>query len=335
MLEELKKEFTPFKFLVILLIISVSIYLLQIFSLVLGNFSDLIFVIVLAWLLSFILEPAVNLTSRSLKLPKIWAALMAYLLLGILISVMIFIFIPLVSSQFQTLSKIVPQYFSAYPQFVNIWNNFVKNSASTFILFIPSVATILIDAVLVLFLSFYLIVDKERLNSEIYKLTPRGWHKNLQFIQKVVDETFASFLQIQFIFGVIAGITTWLVLAIFAIDFAPSIALLSGILTIIPLAGPILALIPPVFVALATNPQNPSIAVIIFIILLIIQQVIFNYIGPKLMSKAFKLHPIIVLLSIIVGFKIAGAFGAIFIVPILGIMVIVFKELGHYFVNPH
>jgi predicted PurR-regulated permease PerM len=333
MIEEFKKEFTPFKFLNILLIIAVSIYLLQIFSVVIGNFSDLIFVIVLAWLLSFILEPVVNLTTRVLKLSTVWAALFVYILLGALTSLMIFIFIPLVSSQLQTLSKIVPQYFSTFPQFVKTWNDFVNNSINTFILFIPSVANILIDAVLILFLSFYFVVDKDRINAEAYRLTPRRWHQNLQLIQKVIDETFASYLQIQFIFGVIAGLTTWLVLAILGINFAPSVAFLSGLLTIIPLVGPILALVPPVFITLATNPQNPSIAIIVFIILLIIQQVIFNYIGPKLMGKAFKLHPIIVLLSIIVGFKIAGAFGAIFIVPILGILVIVFKELGHYFIN--
>jgi predicted PurR-regulated permease PerM len=88
-------------------------------------------------------------------------------------------------------------------------------------------------------------------------------------------------------------------------------------------------------VAVATNPNNPIIAVLIFAILLIVQQIMLNYLGPKLMGKAFKLHPIIVLLSFIVGYKIAGAFGAIFIVPILAILVIVFKELEHYFVNPH
>jgi predicted PurR-regulated permease PerM len=124
-------------------------------------------------------------------------------------------------------------------------------------------------------------------------------------------------------------------MSIFSVYYAPSAAFLSGILTIIPLIGPILALIPPVFIALATNPQNPTIAGIILVVLLIIQQVMFNYLGPRLMSKAFKLHPIIVLLSIIIGFKVAGAFGAIFIIPILGILVLVFKELGHYFVNPH
>jgi predicted PurR-regulated permease PerM len=98
--------------------------------------------------------------------------------------------------------------------------------------------------------------------------------------------------------------------------------------------GPILGLLPPAFVALALHPENPILAVAIFAVLLLIQQIIFNTLGPKLMEKAFKLHPIIVFLSIIIGFKVAGPLGAVFVVPVLGIVVIVIKKLGYHFINP-
>ena len=334
MLEEIKREFTPFKLLVILLTIAVSIYLLQILWQVLGNFSDIIVIIVLAWFLSFILEPLVHLVARISKLPKIWSGILVYVFFGILFSVMIFIFIPVVALQFQSLSKIVPVYLSHYPKYVQTWNNAVTNSVDSFIAFIPSLATIILDIILILFLSFYLIIDREKIDEELYRLAPKSWHNNLKFVQKVINDTFSSFLQIQVIFGVIAGVTTWIVLRIFSVDFAASVALLSGILTIIPLVGPILALIPPVFVVLATNPNNTTVAILIFAILLLVQQIISNAIGPKLMGRAFKLHPIIVFLSILIGFKIAGPLGAVFVVPVLGIFVIVLKELGHYFINP-
>lgn len=334
MLEEIKKGFSTFKLLVVLLSIAVSIYLLQILWQFLGNFSDVIMIIVLAWLLSFILEPLVDLVSNSSKLPKVWSALSVYVFFAILFSVMIFIFIPLVISQFESLSKIIPIYLVSFPKFIQTWNNAVTNSLDTIISIFPSLAVVFVNIILVLFLSFYLIVDKDKINEETYRLAPKSWHKNLKFIQTVIDDTFASFLQIQVIFGIIAGISTWIVLRLFSVDFAASIAFIAGILTIIPLIGPILALIPPVFIALATNPDNPTEALFIFAILLLIQQVIFNFIGPKLMGKAFKLHPIIVFISIIIGFKIAGPLGAIFVVPVLGILVIVLKELGQYFINP-
>jgi predicted PurR-regulated permease PerM len=259
---------------------------------------------------------------------------LVYAFFASLFTLVIVTVIPILLTEFKSLSLIIPKYLAPYPNYIKTWNNALTNSVDTLVSIIPSLATFLLDAFLVLVLSFYLIVDKERINQEVYNLSPKGWHTNLKFVQKVIDETFSSFLQIQVIFGIFAGIITWIVLRIFSVDFAASVALIAGLLTIIPLLGPLIGLIPPVLVVLITNPNNPTEAILIFAILLLIQQIIFNVIGPKLMGKAFALHPIVVFISIILGFKIAGPLGAVFVVPFLGILVIVIKELGHYFINP-
>ncbi len=334
MLESLKKQYTSLRILIFLLIIAVSIYLFQIFWQVLSIFSDILVMLVLAWLLSFVLEPLVNLISRITKLSKLFSALIVYLFFGVLFAVGIFLFIPIVVLQFQSLSKVIPGFLEQYPDLIQTWNNSITKSVDIFITFLPSLATIVIDTILMLILSFYLIVDKERINNEVYNLLPKSWHKNFKFIQSVVDTTFSSFLRIQIIFGVIAWISTWIVLTIWGVDFAASASLLAGILTIIPVLGQFLGAFPPAFVVLVTRPEAPLEAVLVFAILVGIQQIAFNVIGPKLMGNAFKLHPIIVFLSIIIGFKIAGAIGAVFVVPILAIFVIVIKQLGHYFINP-
>lgn len=334
MLEELKKQYTSFKLLTLLLIIAISIYLAEIFWKVVGVFSDIIIMVVIAWLLSFILEPLVNFISKTLKFSRLISAVIVYVFFTVLISIMIFVFIPLVVNQLQSLSTVIPHYLTSYPQFLKQWNISITRSADIFISLIPSFATIIIDFLLMLILSFYLVVDKERINNELYSLTPRSWHKNLKFIQDVIDNTFSSFFRIQVIFGIIAGVSTWIVLTIFGISFAASISLIAGILTVIPVFGPFLGAFPPAFIVLVTKPQTPLEALLIYVILVLIQQIVFNVFGPKLMGNAFKLHPLVVFLSIILGFKIAGALGAVFIVPILGIIVIVFKRLGPYFINP-
>ncbi|HUD04480.1 MAG TPA: AI-2E family transporter [Patescibacteria group bacterium] len=334
MFEEIKKEFTFFKLLVFLLTIAVSIYLLGIFWQFLGNFSDVIIIALVAWLLSFILEPLVDVVSKLTRLAKLWSALIVYVFFAILFTAIVFILLPTVISQYQSLSTIIPKSLNAFPQFTKTWNNVVGHSFENLIGFLPSVATIFVDIIIILVLSFYLILDKEKISAEMYKLAPKNWHGNLKFVQETINETFASFLQIQVLFGVLAGITTWIVLRIFSIDFAASIAILAGLLTIIPLAGPLLGIVPPAFVVLVTHPENPLLAVAIAAILLLIQQITYNAVGPKLMEKAFKLHPIVVLLSILIGFKVAGAMGAVFVVPVLGIAVIVIKKLGYHFINP-
>ncbi|MBI3984570.1 MAG: AI-2E family transporter [Candidatus Levybacteria bacterium] len=334
MIENFKNQYTSFRILVILSIIAVSIYLFQIFWQVLSNFSDILVMLVLAWLLSFVLEPLVNFVSKVTKLSKLFSALIIYLFFAILFAVGIFLFIPIVIEQLQSLSKVVPKFLSTYPAFAQAWNNSIARSLDILITLLPSLATIVIDTILMLILSFYLIVDKERINNEIYSLLPMSFRKHFKFIQVVIDTTFSSFFRIQIIFGIIAAISTWIVMTAWGVNFAASASLIAGILTVIPVLGQFLGAIPPAFVVLVTRPDAPLEAVLVFAILVGIQQVAFNVLGPKLMGNAFKLHPIIVFLSIIIGFKIAGAIGAVFVVPLLAIAVIVIKQLGIYFINP-
>ena len=167
-------------------------------------------------------------------------------------------------------------------------------------------------------------MDKERISREIISLTPKNWHKLIKFTENAIDEAFASFVRIQIIFGIMSGIITWIILRILNVDFAASVAFLAGVFTVIPLVGPILAVVPPVFVAFIMDPAK---AVIVLIALLVSQQLIFNIIGSKLLSRAFKLHPAVVLISFLVGFKIGGGVGAIFAVPVLSIILIVTREI--------
>src|SRR5579862_5990435 len=118
MIEEIKKEFSLFKLLVLLLTIAVSIYLLQILWQFLGNFSDVIVIMVMAWLLSFILEPLVRTLQNYLRFSKVGAAIVVYLFFAIIFSIIIFIVFPIVATELQSLTKIVPQYFSGFPSFV-------------------------------------------------------------------------------------------------------------------------------------------------------------------------------------------------------------------------
>ncbi len=329
MLDEIKKPFTS-QLLITLLILAVGLYLFQIAWQFLANFSDVIIILVSAWILGFILEPLVERTSKLIHTTKPVAAFIVYGLFLGLIAAAIFIFIPQVTVQIERLLPILPRYFTNSPQFINHWINNVAQYFDNSLPLISSVAQFFFDLFIVIIISFYLVVDKERINKELYHMIPKKWHHHTHFVQTLINTTFASFLRVQLIFGILAGLTTWIVLRAFGIDFADSSALLAGILTMVPLIGPVLGLIPPLLVAFITDPTK---AVIIFIILLVLQQVIFNIYGPRLMSKAFKLHPIIILLSFLIGYKIAGGAGAIFAIPVFGIATVIIREISHHFLE--
>ncbi|MDO8657754.1 MAG: AI-2E family transporter [Candidatus Levybacteria bacterium] len=330
--DEIKKQSNLIRILVIFLILAVGIHLFQIGWQILGNFSDIILVIVSAWLLSFILEPVVEAINRFTRLPRIWSTLITYSLIVLIFAGFIFLLIPTVTNQIQTLTKVVPSFLETAPKYITNISGSLTGYLNNSLSIIAGVAQFFFYVILVLIISFYFIIDKEKIDQELFDITPKKWHENLKFIKTVVNNIFASFLRVQLIFGIISGLSTWLVLRILGIDFAATAGLLAGLFAIIPLVGPILAIIPPVFVALLIAPST---ALLVFLILLVIQQVIFNIIGPKLLGRSFKVHPIIILVSFLVGSKVAGGVGAIFAIPVLGIMVILIKRLSRYFLKPH
>ncbi|MCL5746703.1 MAG: AI-2E family transporter [Patescibacteria group bacterium] len=330
MFKDVQKESSLLRILILLLILAVGIYIFNIIWQLLQSVGNIIIILLISWLLSFILEPIVALISRTSRIPKTISAVIVYLLLLIIIAAAVLLFIPTITAESKTLADFIPKYLNEAPKFVRRWADTMTSFLDNSISLIPSVAQFSFYVFIVFLFSFYFVVDKEKINRELLYIAPRKWHDKIKFTQAVIEQTFASFLRIQLIFAGLAGFSTWIIFRIFNIHSAASIAFLSGIFAFIPLIGPVLALIPPIFF---TFPVNPTQSLVIFAILLVTQQIIFNIIGPKLFGKAFKLHPVIVLLSFLLGFQIAGGIGAIFAIPIIGILVITTRDLFHHLVE--
>lgn len=324
MFDDLRKEFSSLKLLTALVTIAVGIYLLRFVLEFLTNFSDIILILIFGWLVSFILEPIVDFFTKYLKIPRVAATALVFAICAVLIAFTFLLFIPDIASQFKTLEKILPDFLrSAPPQLQLGVNNFI-NSLGNYASLIPSLTQFLVNLVTVLILSFYLIVDRQNINRHFYAVLPKRYHDNVRFVQKIIDHSFASFVRLQVIWGVIGGLITWVGMTIFGVHFAASTSILTGILTAIPVIGPIIGVIPPLIVALIDKPGQ---ALLIFLFIFLIQQFIFNVFGPKLIGRAFNINPIIVLLSLLVGVKIAGFSGAIFAIPVISVVLIVGREL--------
>lgn len=325
---DLKSNNTLLRILLILGIITLSIYLFNIAWQFIGNFSDLILIFVASWILSFVLEPLADSTTRTIKLPKPFATLLVYILVTIIFASIVFLLIPQVTYQTQILLGILPSYLEHAPPFITKWGETVTTLLDNSVTFLPSIAQFFFSFFVVLIFSFYFIVDKERITGEFYSLTPKKLHGELHFLEQTLSSVFGSFLRVQVLYGVITGVLTWLVMTLLGIDFAASTSFLAGLLGIIPLIGPLLSVIPPVFITLLSNPIK---AVLFAIIMLVIQQFIYNVVGPKLLSSTFKVHPIVIIASFFVGTKIAGPTGALFAVPILGVLSLVIRRLWKHF----
>lgn len=97
----------------------------------------------------------------------------------------------------------------------------------------------------------------------------------------------------------------------------------AGLLEVIPTIGPILSAVPAILVAFGVSPVLALATLALYVL---IQQLENNLIVPKVMSKAVGLSPLIVILALMAGFKIAGIAGAVLSVPAVLLIEIIIND---------
>jgi predicted PurR-regulated permease PerM len=179
------------------------------------------------------------------------------------------------------------------------------------------IATLLIDLIVVLILSFYMALDGPRLAARFLELLPRSWRDDAVRFYAIVNNTFGGFLRAQLIQGLIYGLATAIVMTALGLDYVALASVIAAIIVLVPLIGGILGIIPPLLIALIENPDR---LLLMLLILAVIQQVLFNMVMPRLMGRIVGLHPLLVFAAILVGATVAGGWGILFGIPIAGVV---------------
>jgi predicted PurR-regulated permease PerM len=122
----------------------------------------------------------------------------------------------------------------------------------------------------------------------------------------------------------IVGFANFAGLTVLGVPYAVPLGLLAGILEAVPNLGPIYAAVPAVLVGFGVAPIT---GVAVIALAFLIQQLEAYLFVPKVMQKSAGVNPIVSLLSLIIGFKIAGVIGAVLSIPVVLTMVVLFEEL--------
>ncbi len=314
------------RILAILGIITLSWHLLTLFGSIIGAFTDIVLLIFLSWILSFILEPLViYLSNRGLK--RVTAAVIIYITIALLITVLVWIVLPTTILQLSQLLAALPSSLPPNSFLTSQVQNFLSATLSNSVSLATQVASGATGLLLVFILSFYLLISKGEISTWLKKLIPDEYEEDYQFLENVINTTFASFLRIQVSLGLVLGLITFVCLLILRVNFALSTSIAAAVLAMIPVIGAVLFLLPPALAALTISLEK---MVIVVIVLVLAAQLVYNFWAPKLFGQALKIHPIIVLLSFLVGYKIAGIWGAVFAVPITASLAIIGKDLIKY-----
>ena len=309
---------------------------------ILNTFGDLILVFFLAWLLAFILSPLVSRLAAVPFLSRTGAVLIVYIVLfGGLVILVVAIAGALASSVADFIAS-VPTLRDDLPTILAPWQARVDalgfldvnltGQAATFLDNLNNYATELAGPLqqvavaslgafatllLVIILSLYMVADRDRILSFMFRLVPPAFAADARVIETSVARSFGGFLRGQAIMGVMYAAISVIASTAFGLDYLAATSAAAGVLMAIPFFGPFAAWAPPVLVAIFAKPE----AVLgTFIIMGIGWLIVMNAVQPRIMANALQIHPIVVLGSVLVGAKVAGVGGAIFGIPIAAVL---------------
>jgi predicted PurR-regulated permease PerM len=296
---------------------------------------DILLLFLISIIMSSAMDPLVDFLAKK-KFPRALSVLLVYAVFLGLLSTIVYLLVPPINEQFHEISQS-----NFYETFVDkvggvrenlsgseigrtiesSFKSFAQGFTGTIFNTTKGVLTGLISILTVLVISFYLSAEESGMKNFIKHLTPYRHQAYVMVLVNKVQKKIGAWVLGQLILSVIIFGLTFIGLTILKVEYALVLALIAGLLEIIPYIGPFISLIPALFFAFL---QSPALALAVVILYVVIQQLENHIIVPVVMSKSVGLNPVLVILGILVGGSLGGIIGAVIAVPVIsGISVFV------------
>jgi len=288
---------------------------------------DIILLLFISIILMSALNPLVDRMER-LRIPRGMAIMLLYILLWGSIATVFASIIPALVEQTSRLIKVLPSaitsldFFDTRQQEISqqvitrvgsLPENLLKLSIGIFGNLLNVLTTIVI--------TFYLLLERKNLNKYLLVLTGDESPERATRIVNEIERRLGSWVRGQLILMVVVGVVTYIGLRILGVDIALPLAMLAGLLEIIPNIGPIVSSVPAILIAFMIHPL---LAVSTAALYFLVQFLENNLLVPKVMQKATGVNPLISILGLMIGLKLAGPVGAILAIP----TIIVVQTIG-------
>jgi len=317
-----------------------------------------------SFVIAFLLFPTVEwLADR--RVPRVWAILIVFIVIGGILVGLGAAIVPAVIAQSNALLEQLPQiserwqeditrglerfqvwlesqgvqqediqeYLSGVIPTIQEWGiNFGQRIASGIQNAVGGIVTLFTVPIIV----FYLLLDAPRIRDSLIGLAPRRTGNEIQNILNRLAAMLNHYLRGQLKLSFLMFLITTVFLYIFGVRHALLLGVLAGITEVIPIVGPIIALVPALLVSYFI-PSNFGIlslplfdygwarALAIFAFYMALQYVEGNILVPRIMGKDLNLHPLTVMFALLVGGYLAGIFGMLLSLPIAASLKVIFE----------
>jgi putative heme transporter len=205
----------------------------------------------------------------------------------------------------------------------------VSKSAGKFASFgtalLTEIAKAIFNLVLIFVLSVYMLLYGPTIGALVRRFMPAGDGSKADDYPHLVQRAVSRYVGGQLLFSVIMGLSAGLSLYIFGVlgifpdgeRYAVAFGVFYGVAELIPYIGPILGAIPPVLVALFTDPISAVWVVLLFVGL---QQVEGHVVAPQVFGHTLRINPLLVIFALLLGLEVHGIIGALVALPILSVI---------------
>ena len=289
--------------------------------------------IVLILFISIIIAAAVNEPvswMQRKRVPRLLGVVFLYLLLFLILAGLTTLILPPLAQQVRDLGGNFPELVSktgialeewwgeyqGADQLKNIFGNFsdkISQLAQNVFSGIVNLFGGIFSALVILVISFYLSLKENGMKKFVLSFTPS---EHQHYVSGLIDRIYVKiggWLRGQLLLMLIIGILTYIGLLILGVEYALVLAILAGVLEIIPYLGPALWAIPAFILAFL---KSPILAVWVLVLYVVIQQLENYVVAPQVMKKTVGLNPITIIIVMMIGIKLAGILGIILSVPL-------------------
>lgn len=283
----------------------------------LWQIRELIFSLFIAFIIAGALKPAVAYLEQ-IKLPRIVATFITYLTFIFIIYGVFALIIPPLLSEMIFLSKNLPRIIDSIFSNSNIVFNFdfltqnIPGIANQTLTFVKGIFSNAIFVSSTLFFGFYFLLEKN-LESQLLSIFFEEIElKKIEIISDRAQKRMSSWFWGEIILMIIVGVMIYVGLSVIGMKYVLALSVLAGLLEVIPSLGPIASSVPAILIGLSFSPVMGLYCAILY---LVVQQLENNLIVPVIMKKVTGLHPIVTLIVMVIGGKLAGILGILLAVP--------------------
>jgi len=304
-----------------------KIFLFILFLIFIWEVRNIILILITSMIFSAGIEVWARFLANKIKIPYFLSVVLIFLGIFGFLSIIFYFLTPIFLGELKSAIPTIlnlnkKEIILSYPFLKEIIENF-QDKIGFYLANLKNLTLNLLGGAINLFLivviSFYLSIQgRNVLGSFLNYFLPDIWIRRIIILWEISQLKFAQWFMAEIILMIIVGFLAFIGFSIVGVPHSGLLGILSGVLEIVPFIGPTISAFAAGVIGLSEGIKTGILAVLVMII---IQQLENHVIVPNLMKQKINMNPVIVILSLMIGAKIAGIIGVLISIPFVGALI--------------